>query len=58
MSSVFRFELVTNLISNFRVKVTVVDDVVGEADATIKRDAEKLAALAACYEIVAKGLVR
>ncbi|EJD03954.1 P-loop containing nucleoside triphosphate hydrolase protein [Fomitiporia mediterranea MF3/22] len=39
-----------------RVKVNVVDDVVGVGDAGTKRHAEKAACLSACYEIISRGM--
>lgn len=41
-----------------RASVIVVDDVVGIGDAGDRKEAERLAALSACYEILLKGYVR
>ena len=38
--------------------MSVVDDVVGVGDADNGKEAEKVAALSACYEIISKGMVR
>lgn len=37
--------------------MSVVDDIVGVGDAVSAKEAEKIAALSACYDIISRGLV-
>lgn len=53
-----RVQYVRQAKRNCRATVKVVDDVIGMGDGANRREAEHLASLAACYEIIARGLVR